>query len=276
MTYLTFLLYFLVLPILLLSLLLLRDRRGGRALPNTLRGWPAWAALLAHTLVALAYTTPWDNYLVATGVWFYDPALVLGVTFGWVPLEEYLFFILQPVLIGLWLLWLGRRLPPPREPLLSQGLALRVGATALLAVAWLTAGALLLLGWRPGTYLALELVWALPPLALQFATGADILWRHRRLVAATLLPAVLYLCLSDALAIGHGTWTIAPGQSLALLIGGLPIEEIIFFGLTSSLLVFGMVLALAPETQARMAPVLTRLRALGGMRQDGSLSVSGE
>jgi lycopene cyclase domain-containing protein len=263
MTYLNFLIYFLLTPILLLSLVLLRDARRGLTLPRALRGWPAWVALAAHTVVALVYTTPWDNYLVATGVWFYDPALVLGITFGWVPLEEYLFFILQPLLIGLWLFVLARRLAPPTEPLAEDGLVVRVGATALLVVAWLTAVGLLWVGWRPGTYLALELAWALPPLALQLATGADILWRHRRLVAATLLPAVLYLCVSDALAIGHGTWTIAPGQSLAVFVAGLPLEEILFFALTSSLLVFGMVLALAPETQSRVAPLFAQLRGKG-------------
>ena len=38
--------------------------------------------------IAVAYTTPWDNYLVATGVWYYDPRLVLNRTLGYVPVEE--------------------------------------------------------------------------------------------------------------------------------------------------------------------------------------------
>ena len=65
-----------------------------------------WAAFI----IALLYTTPWDNYLVATGVWWYDPALVTGLTLGWVPIEEYTFFILQTLLAGLWLAFLARRL----------------------------------------------------------------------------------------------------------------------------------------------------------------------
>lgn len=260
MTYLNFLLLFLVLPLALLTALAAWDARRGQPWPRALSGWPFGGALAAHVLMALVYTTPWDNYLVATGVWYYDPALVLGVTLGWVPLEEYLFFILQPLLIGAWLAVLARRLPAPMEPLLNQGQAVRAGTTALLAAAWMTAAALLAVGWQPGTYLALTLVWALPPLALQLATGADILWRHRRLVAAALLSPVVYLCLADVLAIGAGTWTIAPAQSLGVFIAGLPVEEMVFFALTSSLLVFGLVLALAPETQARAAPLLARLR----------------
>lgn len=60
-------------------------------------------------LVALAYTTPWGNYLVATRGWYYDPAPVWNIVLGYVPLEEYLFFVLQTILGALELGW---ALPP--------------------------------------------------------------------------------------------------------------------------------------------------------------------
>lgn len=65
--------------------------------------------LLALIIAAVAYTTPWDNYLVATRVWYYDPHLVMNITLGYVPLEEYLFFALQTLLTGFFTLWLWRR-----------------------------------------------------------------------------------------------------------------------------------------------------------------------
>ena len=65
--------------------------------------------LVGLALIALIYTTPWDNYLVASGVWFYDPRLVLNRTIGYVPVEEYAFFILQTFLTGLFGLWLWDR-----------------------------------------------------------------------------------------------------------------------------------------------------------------------
>lgn len=99
MTYPLFLLLFLVLPVLLLAYL----TRGAWR-----QAW--WFRAAAFTIVlALLYTTPWDNYLVATGVWTYDPARVWNIILGWVPLEEYLFFILQTILTGLLVLWLLRR-----------------------------------------------------------------------------------------------------------------------------------------------------------------------
>lgn len=85
MSYLDFLIRFLLLPILILLLLSFRQR--GKTLPPALQGYPPWKVLLVLVMVAVLYTTPWDNYLVATGVWWYNPDQVLGIVFGWVPLE---------------------------------------------------------------------------------------------------------------------------------------------------------------------------------------------
>ncbi len=249
MTYFGFLARFLVLPILALSLLMIWDVRRGKTLPSSLRGWSPAAALASLILIALIYTTPWDNYLVATRVWWYDPQKVAGIVLGWVPLEEYTFFILQPILIGLWLLTLARRLP------LANGVTNAPSGAALMvtALVWLLAVAVLLARWRPGVYLGLELAWALPPIMLQLWFGADILWRHRRLVLLTIIPATLYLSLADSLAIALEIWTIDPEQSLGILLGArLPIEEFIFFLLTTTLVTFGMVLALATESWERL------------------------
>src|SRR3712207_980037 len=105
MTYFGFLIRFLILPIIILGLLTLWDRQRGKTLPTVLRGWSPAGVLATLIVIAVVYTTPWDNYLAATGVWWYDPQRVTGIILGWVPLEEYLFFILQPLMIGFWLLW---------------------------------------------------------------------------------------------------------------------------------------------------------------------------
>lgn len=258
MTYFGFLLRFIVIPIAGLALLTYRDLRGGDTRPPGLRLLPPWLLLVALVGIAVIYTTPWDNYLVATGVWWYDPALVVGVTLGWVPLEEYTFFVLQTVMTGLWLLFLARRARRDGRFVARPGL--RAAAVAVVGVGWLASILLLLSGWQPGAYLALELAWALPPLALQLAVGADILWHHRRLVIPALVSATLYLSAADALAIQSGTWTINPQRSLEILLGGvLPAEEALFFFLTNSLLIFGLVLGLANETASRLPSRLARV-----------------
>jgi lycopene cyclase domain-containing protein len=260
MTYFEFLFRFLGPPLLILGGLTWWDSRQGRVLPAAFRTWPAWLVILAHIIVAVVYTTPWDNYLVATRVWWYDPELVSGIILGWVPLEEYIFFVLQTLMTGLWWLWLAKRIPVPSQPFDPSTRAMRVarwGGLAIVAAFWAYGVAILVIGWQPGTYLGLELAWALFPIMLQMAFGGDILWRYRSLVLATLIPTWLYLCVADYLAIGLGTWIIAPDKSVGLEVGHLPLEEIVFFLVTNMLIAFGMTLVMARESQSRAPGWLT-------------------
>jgi lycopene beta-cyclase len=82
-----FLVLFLGGPIVVLTIVLRR-----RITPRFVAG------VAALSLVAFLYTTPWDNAIVLLGVWTYDPALILGIVLGVVPLEEYLFYVLQTIL----------------------------------------------------------------------------------------------------------------------------------------------------------------------------------
>jgi lycopene cyclase domain-containing protein len=260
MTYFGFLILFLGIPLTLLGAMTAWDLRCGKALPARLSSWPARFVILAHIVVAVLYTTPWDNYLVATGVWWYDPQLVTGIVLGWVPIEEYTFFVLQTLAMGLLLVVLAKRVPmpsaPPTHPPGDRGV--RIVAATVMGILWLVSTAILLSGWAPGTYLTLILSWALLPVIVQMAMGADILWRYRVLVFWALTPATLYLGFADSLAIGAGTWTIDPAQSTGILIGNLPLEEGLFFLMTNLLVVFGMVLVLAAETQERAPKVVLR------------------
>lgn len=267
MTYFGFLLRFLVVPILLLLVVARWDTLRGRLLPAVLRGYPSWLPIAAHALIALIYTTPWDNYLVATRVWWYQPGLVTGVVFGYVPLEEYCFFILQPLLTGLWVLFLARRIPVSASPVARPGRA-RVVSVAVVGVVWVVSVIQVLAG-GAGTYLGLLLAWALPPVMGQLLFGADILWKYRRLLLLAIVPATLYLCVADALAIDGGTWTINPAQSLNIFLGGvLPIEEAIFFLMTNVLIALGVVLMLARESRERL-PASLRQRLEPSSRKSG-------
>lgn len=258
MTYFGFLAIFLGIPLLLLSLITIADFRRGKWMPDALHAWRPWTVITALIFVAVAYTTPWDNYLVATRVWWYDPSLVTGIVFGYVPIEEYTFFVLQPIMTGLWTLLLMRYMPlnPVRAGKAGDG-QIRMRATAIFGLIWLASTILLVLTFidsqfRPGTYLSLELSWALIPVLIQLIFGADILWRHRGIVLTAIITSTAYLSFADALAIGSGTWTIDPAQSLQWYLGGvLPIEELIFFLLTNTLVVFGLTLVLAEESQPR-------------------------
>lgn len=260
MSYFGFLAQFLVVPIFIMALLNLWDWRRRRMLPEALRAYPPLRMLAILVVIAVVYTSPWDNYLVATKVWWYNPQLVTGIVLGWVPIEEYTFFVLQPILVGLWLLWLAKRVPQP-----AHGGGMMGARTIFLAVVglvWLVAVGILIAGWQLGTYLALELAWALPPIMLQLYFGADILLRQWRLVLLTILPMTFYLSAADSIAIGAGTWTIDPAQSVGLLLWGtLPVEEFVFFLLTTVLVTFGLTLGIASQSWKQ----LRALRVVNGL-----------
>ena len=260
MTYFGFLLVFVCIPLVIMAFVAQRDQRAGRNTVLTLDPCAVCNAILIHIGLALAYTTPWDNYLVATGVWYYNPNLVTGVVLGWVPIEEYTFFIVQTALAGYWWWFMARRILPVTG--FSASMGIRLASLILPAVIWFASAAFLAAGWKPATYFALECVWALIPISIQLFFGADILWHHRRLVALTIVPLTLYLSLADAVAIGSGTWTIAPGQSFNLFIGPLPVEELLFFTLTNTLIGFGVTLLLAPESRARAVELKQKLSSL--------------
>lgn len=59
---------------------------------------PLWLLLV----VVYVATTPWDNCAVKQGLWGFAHGQTWGVFIGYLPLEEYLFFGLQTLLVGLW------------------------------------------------------------------------------------------------------------------------------------------------------------------------------
>jgi lycopene beta-cyclase len=258
MTYFGFLAVFLFIPIIVFFSINWIDDRRGNIINGFKNGHAVWMAIAVHIVLAIIYTTPWDNYLVASGVWFYNPALVTGKIIGYVPIEEYTFFIVETVLAGLWWWFLARRLPSTAGISPSRGI--RVYSTLILAAIWMVSVGFLLNHAAQATYLSITLVWALPPIGLQLAFGADILRKHIKLVLMAILIMTFYLSITDSLAITSGTWTIAPSRSTGIFIGSLPIEEAVFFLVTNILIGFGMTLLLADESAVRYKEIISRFQ----------------
>jgi lycopene cyclase domain-containing protein len=236
MTYAAFHAIFLLPPILVLAWL--QRGRLHRVHPR------AGLFLALLSAVALVYTTPWDNYLVWRGVWRYGSERVLG-TIGYVPVEEYLFFLLQPLLVGL---WLYRFLPVAPA---GVGRAGRWSGAVVYAAAFV-AGTLLLR--RPeGTYLGLILAWSAPVLALQWAYAGGAIWARRGAWAVGVCVPTLYLCAADAVALHLGIWRISGTYTLGPALGPLPLEEAVFFLVTDLLVVQGLLLFLHPPHGTRTA-----------------------
>lgn len=94
---------------------------------------------------------------------------------------------------------------------------------------------------EPFTYLALELGWALPPIVLQWAVGWRFLRREARAWLLGIFLLTVYFVLADSVALGV-VWTIHPAKSLGIFFGNVPLEEVVFFLLTNTLVVQSVIL----------------------------------
>jgi lycopene cyclase domain-containing protein len=267
MTYFGFLLRFLVIPILLFLAITYWDNKRNKQMTSFYSGRAAWIGIAVHVLLAVVYTTPWDNYLVATGVWYYNPDLVTGILLGYVPIEEYTFFVLESILAGLWWWFLARRLAPPRKEFQPNRPFVYL-STCILGFLWLFFTYLFFFGSPDWTYLSIILFWALPPIILQLLFGADILWHYRKLVFWSIFVPGLYLSLMDIVALTDTTWSISPEQTTGILFFGiLPLEEVLFFFITNVLLTFGLTLLLAKVSQSRLAEIRKQFQAWNARRK---------
>ena len=252
MSYLAFLAVWIVPPI--LGLLALR--RGPAA---GVGGFRARWAIPLLALIALVYTTPWDNYLVWRGVWGYGNGRVVG-TIGYVPIEEYVFFLLQPFLTGLLLYRLLERAGPPAAPSETA----RTVGVGVFALATLAGAALLLAPAPSGTYLGLILAWACPVLAFLWYLGGDYFWACRRPLFGAIGLSTGYLWVADRYAIANGIWGISETLSFNVNPAGLPVEEAVFFLVTNLLCAFGTLAFLHGDRVAR----IRRLQGQAGAPAD--------
>jgi len=239
MSYLEFHLFLILPPILLMAFTLPQPL-------SEIGGWRARWGIPLIAAVAFTYTTPWDNYLVANEVWWYGPNRVLA-TVGHVPVEEYLFFILQPILTGLFLFQVLSRWN--EQPKSTTSASVWGGFALFLLLAGLGIG-LLLTDWDPGFYMGLVLTWASPLIAGMWLYDGQTLWAYRRTLIVAVGGPTLYLWIGDATAIASGIWTISPTYTIGLSPFGLPIEEATFFLLTNLLVVKGIMLLLYGSHQA--------------------------
>ncbi len=92
------------------------------------------------------------------------------------------------------------------------------------------------------TYLGTELIWALPVIVFQWALARDVLRANLRILLLAVVIPTLYLSSADALAIRVGIWTLNPELTLNVWIGGLPLEEAVFFLLTNIMVVQGILM----------------------------------
>jgi lycopene cyclase domain-containing protein len=244
MTYLQFLLLFLGIPLCIVFSLYKKSE-----LPHKKE---YRFAIMLLIFLAVSYTTPWDNYLVRTGVWMYGEGRILG-TIGYVPIEEYCFFILQTILSGLICFLLQRTLPLTKKAPSS-------GAKKTVAVGYALCFLLgvVCLNFDKSRYLGLILAWAMPVILLQWFFGGNHLLTNLKIFLLSIFIPTIYLWIADGLAIHWGIWDISQAYTMGFKIGSLPFEEAIFFLVTNVMVSQGVILFVVMDEEIAKVTVSFR------------------
>lgn len=241
MTYLEYLLIFIILPIVVeIGILYTLQVKYNKRISFI----PSIISIILLSCIALIYTTPWDNYLVAHTIWSYDPQKVVGIILGYVPIEEYSFFILQTLFVSL-ILTIAVQLQFVSIPNnnLKHFDASKLVFVSMLTLLWFFCLLCYISGIETMLYMNLLLLWGLPPIIFQVIVGWKIMRNNAKAIILIILASAIYLSLTDFIAIFDGVWTINSKFTVGIVFGVIPLEEILFFFITSSLITLGFILA---------------------------------
>ncbi|KAI9320872.1 phytoene synthase [Dichotomocladium elegans] len=193
------------------------------------------------SIMAFLTASPWDNYIVRHRAWWYCHSCVTAVI-GYVPLEEYMFFIIMTLMTvafaDLTMRWhLPSAFIKPHDSS-SRSLLIRYVPIGLFLAVGVKAWNLAI----PDTrlfYGSCILWYVCPVLALLWFGASEYICRRWRAVSISIIVPTVYLCWVDQVAIAAGTWHISIRTSTGTMVApNLPLEEFMFFALINVVLVF--------------------------------------
>ena len=228
-----------------LPLLIVLAALGGRP-PWSQEEVQAFGLVLAAVMI---FTTPWDNLAAKWGIWGF-PREKYSLRIGYLPVEEYAFFLLQSANVMLAMRALFHFVPAwmtGQITVINRWTLILLGASV---VPWLLVAAQLWwLRRKVGARVnyAVHLAWFLPVIYFQWVLVPPLFLGHAGLLALLMLAFGVYYTAADLAAVRAGTWHFDEKQITGVKFAGvLPWEEIAFFFLTS-LLVAQSYLLLLPE-----------------------------
>lgn len=195
--------------------------------------------------IVLVATTPWDNWAVHHRIWDFDWSRVTPVEIPFrgvvwrLPAEEYAFFLIETVLVSmvavLFLPAAGKEEGVGRKEEVSATARLFLHPSSFLLLPLLAAAsAPMTLFHKPSwNYLVHLLGWSAPVFAGQWALAHTAFRRNLKAIFVPALIGGTFFSLIDSVAIAAGIWIFDPAQNVGIFLGPLPLEEILFFYLTS-------------------------------------------
>jgi lycopene cyclase domain-containing protein len=202
------------------------------------------AVPLFTSLMALAFSTLWDNIIASHHVWTYDAKCMKGVLFA-IPYEEYAWFVLHTLLAQALLLrmWAAKPGIASRPDFPSRCHDMKVVVPVVVLLASTMMGIKLCRdGNNDHLYLGIIMAFMSPVLAFIWAGFAHFfLWAPASYVAAIVLESA-YVITVDQFAISRGIWHIYPGTGVRLPLNmfgntGIQIEQFLIYSLTTVLVV---------------------------------------
>jgi putative membrane protein len=201
-------------------------------------------------LAVLIFTSPWDNFAAKWGIWGF-PREKYSLRIGYLPVEEYAFFLLQSANVMLAVRALFHFIPD-----WQTGRETDIGRLTLILLAasvipWLLVAVQLLWLRRkagPRVNYAIHLAWFLPVVYFQWVLAPPLFLEHAGLLGLVTAAFGTYYTLADLAAVRAGTWFFDEKQITGLKLAGLlPWEEIAFFFLTSLLVAQSYLLLLPAD-----------------------------
>lgn len=196
--------------------------------------------------IAVIWTIPWDSYLIHHSIWTYPPDSIVGPTLFRIPAEELFFFVIQTYITSLLYILLNK---PTLFPIYLETRNNKYGGSpvSIRTMGQLLIGGVMLAHFmvndKANTYMRLILLWSGPVLLLLWSLAHQALTRlpWSKVVLPIAIPTV-YLWIVDTLALQKGTWAITSGTKWAFQPWpGMEIEEAVFFLLTNTLVIFGLI-----------------------------------
>jgi len=203
-------------------------------------------------LAVMVFTTPWDNFAAKWGIWGF-PREKYSFRIGYLPVEEYAFFLLQSCNVMLAVRALFHFFPDWQT---GQETGIDIWTLLCLGVSvipWIVIAWQLRLMRRkrgPRVNYAIHLVWFLPVIYAQWVLAPPLFLGHAGLLALTMGIFGIYYTLADLAAVRGGTWFFDEKQITGIKLNGiLPWEEIAFFFLTSLLVAQSYLLLVPSESR---------------------------
>lgn len=191
-------------------------------------------------VLMLIYTAPWINYTMHRHSLKYHKDTVI-TTVDELPIERYIFFIMQMIFTSLWTSlcsrWTFSALYLKSTNRIQFHL-IRYSVITLMVAA-------MYFGWKHSIsgnktfYLGSMVWWFLLAAIILWRFSGPYIWkRYKEYLASIFLPSI-YFCYVDLIAMRNGHWQINKATSLGVfpICNDLPLEEIAFIFLTNSLVV---------------------------------------